>query len=57
MALLGTKVDLSYTYDHLGESTSVLREIASGTHPFSEVTLRALSGVRRMLSVDFNASA
>ncbi|KAA8588112.1 hypothetical protein FQN60_001306 [Etheostoma spectabile] len=33
VALLGKEVDLSYTYDHLGESAKVLQEIASGTHP------------------------
>uniref|UniRef100_A0A8C9Y057 NADH-ubiquinone oxidoreductase 75 kDa subunit, mitochondrial n=1 Tax=Sander lucioperca TaxID=283035 RepID=A0A8C9Y057_SANLU len=39
VALLGKEVDLSYTYDHLGESAKVLQEIASGTHPFSQVVL------------------
>uniref|UniRef100_A0A3P9JEA0 NADH-ubiquinone oxidoreductase 75 kDa subunit, mitochondrial n=1 Tax=Oryzias latipes TaxID=8090 RepID=A0A3P9JEA0_ORYLA len=31
VALVGKPVDLSYTYDHLGESPKVLQEIASGT--------------------------
>lgn len=31
-------MDLSYTYDHLGESTQVLQDIANGTHPFCQVT-------------------
>jgi len=30
-------VDLSYSYDHLGEEASVLQELANGTHPFNEV--------------------
>uniref|UniRef100_A0A3Q1AWX5 NADH-ubiquinone oxidoreductase 75 kDa subunit, mitochondrial n=1 Tax=Amphiprion ocellaris TaxID=80972 RepID=A0A3Q1AWX5_AMPOC len=39
VALVGKEVDLSYTYDHLGESAKILQEIASGTHPFSQVIL------------------
>lgn len=35
--MVGHKVDLSYTYDHLGEETSVLKELANGTHPFCQV--------------------
>uniref|UniRef100_A0A665VM32 NADH-ubiquinone oxidoreductase 75 kDa subunit, mitochondrial n=1 Tax=Echeneis naucrates TaxID=173247 RepID=A0A665VM32_ECHNA len=34
VAMVGHHVDLSYTYDHLGEDTSVLKELANGTHPF-----------------------
>lgn len=34
VALVGHQVDLSYSYEHLGEETSVLRELASGAHPF-----------------------
>lgn len=49
MALLGKEVDLSYTYDHLGDSPKILQEIASGTHPFSQVTLSSL--VSDMLNV------
>ncbi|XP_056145660.1 NADH-ubiquinone oxidoreductase 75 kDa subunit, mitochondrial-like isoform X2 [Lampris incognitus] len=41
VALVGRAVDLSYTYDHLGESAKVLREIAAGTHPFSQVLAKA----------------
>ncbi|XP_028446550.1 NADH-ubiquinone oxidoreductase 75 kDa subunit, mitochondrial isoform X2 [Perca flavescens] len=41
VALLGKEVDLSYTYDHLGESAKVLQEIASGTHPFSKILAKA----------------
>ncbi|XP_014910639.1 NADH-ubiquinone oxidoreductase 75 kDa subunit, mitochondrial isoform X1 [Poecilia latipinna] len=41
VALVGKKVDLSYTYDHLGESAKILKEISSGTHPFSQVLAQA----------------
>ncbi|KAM4608880.1 NADH-ubiquinone oxidoreductase 75 kDa subunit, mitochondrial isoform 2-T3 [Polymixia lowei] len=41
VALVGREVDLSYTYDHLGESGKVLRDIAAGTHPFSQVLAKA----------------
>lgn len=37
VAMVGTKVDLTYDYEHLGDNTSVLQEIASGKHPFSNV--------------------
>ncbi|XP_023276074.1 NADH-ubiquinone oxidoreductase 75 kDa subunit, mitochondrial-like [Seriola lalandi dorsalis] len=37
VAMVGHNVDLSYTYDHLGEDTSVLKELANGTHPFCQV--------------------
>ncbi|KAK6483207.1 NADH-ubiquinone oxidoreductase 75 kDa subunit [Huso huso] len=36
VAVVGSKVDLKYTYDHVGESAQVLEEIASGKHPFSQ---------------------
>lgn len=36
--MVGHNVDLSYTYDHLGEETAVLKELANGTHPFCQVT-------------------
>lgn len=38
LALVGKEVDLTYTYDHLGDSAKILEEIASGSHPFSKVT-------------------
>ncbi|XP_043987362.1 NADH-ubiquinone oxidoreductase 75 kDa subunit, mitochondrial-like [Gambusia affinis] len=41
VALVGKKVDLSYTYDHLGESAKILKDISSGTHPFSQVLAQA----------------
>lgn len=36
VALIGPKVDLTYEYQHLGDSTKVLDEIATGRHPFSK---------------------
>ena len=36
---MGREVDLSYTYNHLGESAKVLQDIAAGSHPFSKVIL------------------
>ncbi|XP_035249481.1 NADH-ubiquinone oxidoreductase 75 kDa subunit, mitochondrial-like isoform X2 [Anguilla anguilla] len=41
VALVGREVDLSYSYEHLGESAQVLQEIASGTHPFSKALAQA----------------
>ncbi|KAK0150755.1 NADH-ubiquinone oxidoreductase subunit, mitochondrial [Merluccius polli] len=41
VALVGSKVDLSYTYEHLGDSAKILEEIAAGTHPFSQVLAEA----------------
>ncbi|XP_068184990.1 NADH-ubiquinone oxidoreductase 75 kDa subunit, mitochondrial-like [Antennarius striatus] len=41
VALVGQEVDLSYTYDHLGDSAEVLKEIAVGTHSFSQVLTKA----------------
>lgn len=37
VALLGQKVDLSYDYEHLGDSANSLEELAAGKHPFSKV--------------------
>lgn len=34
VALIGPKVDLSYDYEHLGESTDILSKIADHSHPF-----------------------
>nr|CAB3264268.1 NADH-ubiquinone oxidoreductase 75 kDa subunit, mitochondrial-like [Phallusia mammillata] len=36
VALVGSKVDLTYSYEHLGDSTTTLKQIADGTHPFSK---------------------
>ncbi|NWR15586.1 NDUS1 oxidoreductase, partial [Emberiza fucata] len=37
VALVGSPVDLTYRYDHLGESPQILQDIASGKHSFSKV--------------------
>eukprot|EP00052_Salpingoeca_macrocollata_P030681 m.320561 g.320561 ORF g.320561 m.320561 type:complete len:721 (-) comp24198_c0_seq1:44-2206(-) len=36
VAVLGPKVDLTYDYEHLGDSTSELKKLADGTHAFSK---------------------
>lgn len=41
VAVVGHEVDLSYSYNHLGDSTQVLKDIAVGTHPFCEVLAQA----------------
>ncbi|KAF7711260.1 hypothetical protein HF521_000271 [Silurus meridionalis] len=41
VAVVGHKVDLSYSYNHLGDSTRVLEEIAAGTHPYCQVLAQA----------------
>ncbi|MBN3296752.1 NDUS1 oxidoreductase, partial [Amia calva] len=47
VALVGSSVDLSYTYDHLGDTAQVLHDLASGKHPFSKV----LSQVKKPMVV------
>ena len=34
LAMVGPKVDLTYDYDHLGETTEVLAQLADGSHPY-----------------------
>ncbi|KAH0621672.1 hypothetical protein JD844_023233 [Phrynosoma platyrhinos] len=41
VALVGSQVDLTYTYDHLGDSPQILLDIASEKHPFSKVLNQA----------------
>lgn len=36
IALIGPKVNLSYEYEHLGSDASLVRDIASGNHPFAK---------------------
>ena len=51
VALIGTAVDLTYPYEHLGESTKILEDINNGTHPYAE-TLKNAEVIRaRILSV------
>lgn len=37
VAMVGSPVDLTYEYDHLGDTPAVLEKLANGTHPFSKV--------------------
>ncbi|KAM3917333.1 NADH-ubiquinone oxidoreductase 75 kDa subunit, mitochondrial [Leptodactylus fuscus] len=41
VAVVGSPVDLTYTYDHLGDSPQIIKDIASGKHPFSKVLSQA----------------
>jgi len=34
LAVVGPKVDLTYDYDHLGDTTEVLAQLADGSHPY-----------------------
>ena len=36
VGLIGPAVDLSYDYDHLGDSPDVLKQLADGSHPFAK---------------------
>ncbi|GAB1603379.1 NADH-ubiquinone oxidoreductase 75 kDa subunit, mitochondrial-like, partial [Argonauta hians] len=40
VAMVGSPVDLTYDYEHLGESAEVLKELGTGNHPFCK-TLNA----------------
>ncbi len=40
-ALVGTAADLTYPYEHLGDSPAVLEGLAAGTHPFAGVLKQA----------------
>lgn len=41
VAVVGHQVDLSYSYEHLGEDTAVLKQLADGSHPFCQVLAAA----------------
>jgi NADH-quinone oxidoreductase subunit G len=41
VGVVGPKVDLTYSYDHLGAGPETLKELAEGNHPFAEVLERA----------------
>lgn len=47
MAVVGHQLDLTYTYEHLGEDPGVLRDLASGSHPFCQVLDSHSPGARR----------
>jgi len=36
VAVIGPEVDLTYDYDHLGDSPDILKQLADGTHPFAK---------------------
>jgi len=36
VGLVGPKLDLTYDYDHFGDTTDALKQIAEGTHPMSK---------------------
>lgn len=48
VAVVGAKLDLTYEYEHLGSTPSVLEQLESGKHPFSE---RLKSAKRLMIIV------
>ncbi|XP_029462186.1 NADH-ubiquinone oxidoreductase 75 kDa subunit, mitochondrial isoform X1 [Rhinatrema bivittatum] len=41
VAVVGSQVELTYTYDHLGDSPQILKDLAAGKHPFSKVLSQA----------------
>ena len=41
IAMVGKETDLTYTYEHLGDSAQVLHDIANGNHPYSDVLMKA----------------
>lgn len=56
VAMVGTKSDLTYSYEHLGDSASVLKEIADGKHPYSKVLKAAKRPVIIVGSKPLNSS-
>lgn len=47
VAMVGSNVDLTYDYEHLGDSVNILQELASGKHPFC----KKLSSAKRPMVV------
>ena len=41
VALIGSAPNLTYDYQHLGNTTEVLKDLAEGNHPFSERLAKA----------------
>jgi len=41
VAMIGEPTDLTFTYDHLGNDISVLRDIINGEHEYADVLLKA----------------
>merc|ERR1711971_223115 len=36
IAVIGPEIDLTYDYEHLGDSPDILKQLADGTHPFAK---------------------
>lgn len=47
VAMVGSPVDLTYDYEHVGDSVDILQELASGKHPFC----KKLSSAKRPIVV------
>ncbi|CAF0992824.1 unnamed protein product [Rotaria magnacalcarata] len=47
VAVIGPKIDLTYSYEHLGDNTNVINELMSGKHAFSKI----LNGAKRPLVI------
>ncbi|CAF2870643.1 unnamed protein product [Rotaria sp. Silwood2] len=47
VAVIGPKIDLTYSYEHLGDNTNILNELTSGKHAFS----KTLNGAKRPLVI------
>jgi len=41
ISMVGQQTDLTYTYDHLGDTATTLQEIADGSHPYAQVLKQA----------------
>jgi NADH dehydrogenase/NADH:ubiquinone oxidoreductase subunit G len=39
VALIGSNVDLTYDYNYLGDSTTILQDILNNKHPYSQVII------------------
>lgn len=36
VAVIGPQVDLTYDFEHLGDSTDIVKQLADGSHPFAK---------------------
>ena len=43
VAVVGPKIDLTYSYEHLGDGTNILNDLISGKHAFSKVCWMIIS--------------
>ncbi|XP_031844166.1 NADH dehydrogenase (ubiquinone) 75 kDa subunit [Nomia melanderi] len=51
IALIGQNVDLTYDYEHLGQSPEIITQLRNGTHPFSN-TLKSAKRPLVLLGVE-----